>query len=383
MHLTDDYVKTVMPVKKILCLLAALLLLPGMFRVRGFSVSAKAAVVLNGDTGEVLTAKNADERLPMASTTKIMTAFLLCEAGGLDRTLPVSAEMVRVEGTSMGLMPGDIVSRRDLLYGMLLASGNDAANAAAVCLGGTAERFVGMMNEKAVSLGLANTHFVTPSGLDADGHYTTARELALLTRAALKNADFAAAAAAKSITLCYGNPPCRRTLVNHNRLLKSYDGLIGVKTGFTKKAGRCLVTAAKRDGKFVIVVTLNDPDDWRDHTALLDAGFSALRVIVCQPPADRLTLPVTGGRKNRLLLPLDPLAAAVSDTGEPVTCRILLPRFVYAPVRAGEQLGTVVYYRGGTEIKSAALRAPESVEAAGAGLPRRFFNCFFCLFSKI
>lgn len=252
--------------------------------VSAVSTSAKAAIVICGNTGQVVFEQNADVRLAMASTTKIMTALLLCEAGKPDTVVHVTKEMVTVEGTSMGLMPGDIVTYRGLLYGLLLCSGNDAANTTAIALAGSVEKFVQMMNLKAVSLGLDDTHFDTPSGLDGEGHYTTAHDLANLTRFALQNKQFAAAASTVSETVYFGNPPQRRTLKNHNRLLREYDGAIGVKTGFTKKAGRCLVSAAKRNDRFVICVTLCDPNDWQDHKNLLDYGISQLPAYI--PPKE-------------------------------------------------------------------------------------------------
>ena len=224
--------------KRVVCFLLSLTLLSGI-TASAVSTSAKAAAVINGDTGELIYAQNADEKLPMASTTKIMTALLLCEHGELQKEITVTADMLRVEGSSMGLLAGDRVTYHDLLYGMMLASGNDAANVTAIALGGTVEKFTEMMNNRARELGLENTRFVTPSGLDAEGHCTTARELALLAYHALKNEEFAKAAASKTATLNYGNPPYRRTLKNHNKMLTLYEGAIGVKTGFTKKSGRC------------------------------------------------------------------------------------------------------------------------------------------------
>ncbi len=266
------------------------------------TVSASAAIVICGNTGEVVFEKNADCRLAMASTTKIMTALLLCEAGDPETVVHVTKEMATVEGSSMGLLPGDTVTYRALLYGMLLASGNDAANTTAIALAGSVENFVVKMNEKAAALKLANTHFDTPSGLDGESHYTTARDLANLTRYAMQNELFAAGAGTYSETLYYGNPPYRRTLKNHNRLLKEYDGSVGVKTGFTKKAGRCLVSAAKRDGKYVICVTLNDPNDWQDHKKLCDYAFEQLPVYVEPPKPPEPDNPVPIGFEPRVSL---------------------------------------------------------------------------------
>ena len=201
--------------------------------VSALDVSAKAAVVICGDTGEVLFSKSHNERLPMASTTKIMTGLLLCEYGNLDREITVTAEMVRVEGSSMGLLVGDKVTLHDLLYGLMLASGNDAANTIAIVVAGSIGDFAELMNRKAKEIGLKDTNFVTPSGLDDENHYTSAYDLAMLTKYAMQNEDFAKAVGSKSAVLNYGNPPYRRTLINHNKLLKSVDGCVGVKTGFT------------------------------------------------------------------------------------------------------------------------------------------------------
>lgn len=329
-------------------------------------VSASAAAVINGDNGEVIYLKNADERLPMASTTKIMTALLLCEHGDFNREITVTKEMLAVEGSSMGLLPGDTVTLHDLLYGMLLASGNDAANVTAFVLGGSVQGFVNMMNEKALALGLQNTHFATPSGLDADDHYTTALELANLARYAMQNEDFAAAASSESAVLNYGNPPYRRTLTNHNRLLKYFDGAVGVKTGFTKKSGRCLVSAAKRDGKYVIAVTLHDPNDWSDHEQMLEHGFSVIQQIQCRPEKAEYIIPVIGGSKDSLTVKTDPYTVNSVKTTE-ITCKIGLPKFLYAPIKKGDVIGTISYFSDGEKIAVNEIVAEENIGKALTG----------------
>ncbi len=307
-------------------------------------LSASAAVVINGDSGDILYSHNCDVRLPMASTTKIMTALILLQnCKNLDEEIVTTKEMVTVEGSSMGLLPGDRVSYRALLYGMMLSSGNDAANTVAISVGGSVSDFVDLMNKKVEELGLNNTHFVTPSGLDAEGHYTTAYELALIARAALKNPDFAKAAQAKSATLCYGNPPYQRSVSNHNRLLKMYDDIIGVKTGFTKKSGRCLVSAARRDGKFVIAVTLNDGNDWADHRFLLDTGLSAIEVYEYEPECKDVSVPVIGGQSDYLSMQTS-AAKFSKPKGQSVTSVFCAPRFLYAPVSENEIIGNVEYY---------------------------------------
>lgn len=308
------------------------------------SVSAKAAIVVCMDTNEILFEKSATQKLPMASTTKIMTALILAEQPDLTKTVKVTKRMVTVEGSSMGLLEGDTVSYRDLLYGMLLSSGNDAANTTAYVLGGGIKGFAKMMNEKAAELGLKNTSFVTPSGLDDENHYTTAYDLALLTSNALKNSAFREACSSKSAVLYYGNPPYRRTLTNHNKLLGNYDGLIGVKTGFTKKSGRCLVTAAERDGKRVIAVTLNAPDDWNDHKALLDYGLSKTEVVNFNNSDISDVLPVISSEADLVRIKAEEKSFCTSaKSAKKVTRNIILPKFIYTPVSAGELVGRVEY----------------------------------------
>ena len=346
-----------MRVKKIICAALVLFCVINGMQAGALSVSAAAAAVIAGDTGEIIYALNENDRMPMASTTKIMTALLLCEYGGLEREISVTEEMTRVEGSSMGLLPGDTVSLRALLYGLLLASGNDAANTVAIVLGGSVDAFVEQMNRRAAQMGLKNTHFATPSGLDADDHYTTALELALLAREAMKNPDFAAAAGTEYETVYYGNPPYRRGLKNHNRLLREFNGAVGVKTGFTKKSGRCLVSAARRDGKYVIAVTLNAPDDWNDHRAMLEYGLSAVNVSA-QPFGELPRLSCAGGNKDMIGLKTDPMT--FGTVSEKTEVKLKLPKFVYAPVKAGEWVGTAEYYSGERLVGSSAIYSTES-----------------------
>lgn len=346
--------------KKILVVLMAVALILPNLRASALTVSAKAAVLINGENGEVIFAKNADQRLSMASTTKIMTALLLCEYGNFEKEITVTAPMLRVEGSSMGLLAGDRVTLHDLLYGLMLASGNDAANVIAFEIGGSAEGFVDIMNRKAVELGLSNTHFETPSGLDGETHYTTAYELAILTQYAMKNSEFRKAVSCKTATLCYGNPPYKRTLTNHNKMLVRYEGAVGVKTGFTKKSGRCLVTAAERDGKFVIAVTLNAPNDWQDHQCLLDYGFSSIKQTHFSPRIGSYTLPVISGIGDSVSVDIEPLTINSLDTAD-ITCQIYLPSFVYAPVKKGEKLGKAIYFQNGEIIAEKPLLAKNEI----------------------
>ena len=233
-------------------------------------VSAKSAALLDGTTGECLYEKNGDQRALIASTTKIMTGLLVCEAGDLDRSVTVPETAAGTEGSSMYLKSGETLTRRELLYGMMLHSGNDAALTLAISISGSEAAFVRQMNRRACALNLTQTHFANPHGLDSGENYSTALDLARLAQAALQNEQFRAVVSTKSIT-CAG-----RTLTNHNKLLWRYDGCIGVKTGYTRHAGRILVSAAERGGRMLIAVTISDPDDWRDHVSLLDYGFAVL-----------------------------------------------------------------------------------------------------------
>lgn len=287
----------------------------------------------------------------MASTTKIMTALILAEQPNLDKRITVTKEMATVEGSSMGLLAGDSVSYYDLLYGMLLASGNDAANTTAISVSGSVDKFVKAMNLKAKSLGLKSTNFVTPSGLDDYKHYSTAYDMSVLTAFALKNKNFKAACSSYTKKLYYGNPPYNRTLTNHNKLLKSYEGLIGVKTGFTKKSGRCLVTAAERDGGQIIAVTLKDSNDWQTHRELLDFGFSSLTNAELSVDLAKTALSVKNGIKKEITVKSEPIKIKIlPENIKNVETKVWLPSSIAAPVRTGDIVGKASYYLNGNLI---------------------------------
>ena len=324
-------------------------------------VSAKAAVVICGDTGEVLFSKNHNERLPMASTTKIMTGLLLCEYGNLNREITITADMVMVEGSSMGLLVGDKVTLHDLLYGLMLASGNDAANTIAIIMAGSIGDFAELMNRKAKEIGLKDTNFVTPSGLDDENHYTTAYDLAMLAKYAMRNEDFATAVGSKSAVLNYGNPPYRRTLTNHNKLLKSVEGCVGVKTGFTKKSGRCLVSAVKRDGKYVIAVTLNAPNDWQDHKNMLEYGLSKIIQTEITPKQNVYNIPVISGEKDKLTVKIEPFLLNSSQS-EGFSCEVYLPAYLFAPIKKGEVIGRVLYKQNGKILAEKEITADSEIK---------------------
>lgn len=346
-----------------LCLVGALC---PVARAAGPEVSAQSAVVLTADTGTVLFEKDGHTPRPVASTTKIMTALLALEAAQErgDPLVDITQEMVAVEGSSMGLQAGDSISLTGLAAGMLLASGNDAANAAALYLDGSLESFAARMNQRAAALGMEDTHFVTPSGLDGEdaqglGHLSTAYDMALLARAALENQAFRQLCSSPSLAVEFAEPVKRVTYTNHNKLLAQYQGCVGVKTGFTKEAGRCLVSAAERDGALLIAVTLNAPNDWEDHTALLDYGFSQMEPYQLAGGDVRLTVPVVGS-------PVEVVSLRGSNGGEvtlplgqgaQVERVVRVPKFLYAPVEAGEQVGEICWYLEGQLLGSAPLTA--------------------------
>lgn len=327
------------------------------------ALSAKSAVVIHAETGEILFAHNAEQKLPMASTTKIMTALLLAEEPDLTKTLVTTKEMVTVEGSSMGLLEGDTVSYYALLVGMLLASGNDAANTTAIALAGSPQAFAERMNAKARQIGMKNTNFVTPSGLDDEQHYSTAYDMALLGAYAMNNPVFAKVASSKSIAVEYGNPPYRRTLTNHNRLLSLYDKAIGVKTGFTKKSGRCLVSAAENENGRVVAVTLNASNDWNDHMQLLDQGLAALQKTTLQYD-EQMQIDIAGGTEDRIALKADPVVLSLTaNSKSKIKRHVTLEPFCYAPVPEGQAVGSVDYYYEGKKIAAAPIRAAQAVDA--------------------
>lgn len=323
---------------------------------RAGAMSAQSAVVIDADTGEVRYEHNADAVLPMASTTKIMTAIVAIEQGDIDRTYTVKPEYTQTEGSSMYLKPGETVSIRDTLYGLMLMSGNDAALAIAGECGGQ-EAFVQAMNDKAEVLGLTNTHFENPNGLDGETHHTTARELAELTAYALQNPDFREIVSAKNIT-CAG-----RAMVNHNKMLSLYEGAIGVKTGYTKKCGRCLVSAAERNGRTLIAVTLNDPDDWNDHCTMLDEAFAQYTPVTLHEAGDTVgEVTVEGGTAQSVPLIAGHEVNAYLAPGEQVTDSLRGRPFVYATVAGGDYYGEIVYQIGEHILKTDTLSYAYDVE---------------------
>lgn len=344
--------------------LAALLVALPASAAEAPSVSAQAAVLYDPLSGAVLYEKNGSEVLPMASTTKIMTALLAFESGQANAVVEVTPEMVAVEGSSMGLAAGDRLTLGSIARGMMMASGNDGANAIALFLGGSAEGFASLMNARAAEIGLENTRFVTPSGLDAEGHGTTAYDMALLGAEAMRCADFAETVGAVSQTVEFLSPEKTVRYDNHNRLLQLYSDCTGIKTGFTKKAGRCLVSSAERGGAQLICVTLNAPDDWNDHIALFEYGFSRLETRAITPDGTLYAVPVVGGVASSVVCRAEGEASATLYRDAALTASVSLPRFVYAPLEAGAQIGCVTYSVNGSVVAEFPIVAAADVQPA-------------------
>ena len=313
-------------------LLAAAVFLP----LKTDAVSAKRAYVLDAVSGRVLYEKNPDERSLIASTTKIMTALIVCEQCNVLDRMRIPKEAVGIEGSSMYLQEGEVLTLQELLYGLMLSSGNDAAVALAIYCGGTVEGFAELMNDKARNLGLRGTHFENPNGLDSPGHYSTARDLAVLAAYAMENPIFRKTVSTKSLMLG------QRYLTNHNKLLWRVEGADGVKTGYTRAAGRILVSSATRNNRRILAVTIDAPDDWNDHASLLEAGFSRFsQKQVVEKGQSVGTLEVAGGQSRKVeVLAAEDFFYAVAPEETP---QLMLPGpgFVYAPAVEGADAGVV------------------------------------------
>ncbi|MBE6586911.1 MAG: D-alanyl-D-alanine carboxypeptidase [Ruminococcaceae bacterium] len=323
------------------------------------SVSAKSAVLMDGNSKEILYEKNSGERLPMASTTKIMTALVVLESLDLSHTFRVDERAVGTEGTSAYLQKGDTLTVEAALFALLLQSANDVANALAYEVGESIEGFAALMNEKARELGLCDTSFKNPSGLPEEGHCTTARDLAFLGAACLENEDFLNIVSTKSKTVKISDKD--RTFVNHNKLLTLYEGAIGVKTGFTKESGRCLVGAAERNGVRLVTVTLSASNDWKCHSAMLDYGFEKYRSYTLYSKNSLLfELPVAGCDSSVTVSPEGEKKITL-PYGKKISVKIEAPSLITAPVKKGAALGTAVFYADEKEIWRTPLLAISKV----------------------
>lgn len=327
------------------------------------SVSANAAFLCTAG-GQVLYAKREDAMLPMASITKVMTAMVVIESvKDLDRTVKVSRSAVGIEGSSMYLKEGDTVSVKGLLYALMLSSANDAAVALAIETAGSTDSFVSLMNEKAQTLGMISTSFTDPHGLGGKDHYTTARDYALLMSYAVSDPVFKEISGTFSVNVSVNG--IERSLYNHNRLLRSYKGMVCGKTGYTSASGRTLVTAAERNGAILICVTLNAPDDWNDHKKLYDIGFAKTVVNEYTPRELAFELPVTGGSEEKGTVTVAPSHGirliSLGETEHSLSYRY--PVFAYAPVARGERVGYIYLNVADSVVCNIPLVSEEGVES--------------------
>lgn len=349
--------------KKVLFIFSlCILLVVSTLNTFAIEISAESAVVINADTGEVIYEKNAFQKKSMASTTKIMTSILAVESGMLNETVTIGVEPPIVEGTAIGLKKGYKILLKDLVYSMLLESGNDAAVATACFLADSEKAFSEVMNEKAKQLGMKRTNFVTASGLDNELHYTCAYDMALLGAYAVKNPVFREICSTKSYSFSYIKPNEKVFLNNHNRLLRSFGSVIGIKTGFTKKSGRCLVSAIDVGNSTFVVVTLSAPDDWNDHAKLFNYISD-----VCRDIEVNLNIPVSisvqGGMKQSLSIMYDKCLIKIKNNEENFKAKVYLPCFIYAPIKEGDIIGKYQIYFKNKLIDEKFIFASENINA--------------------
>lgn len=330
------------------------------------SISAQAYVLYCADNGKIISSKNENKKMKPASTTKLMTSLLaLEEASSLNKKVKFTDDMI-AEGSSMYLKIGDVVTLKDLAAGMMMASGNDAANAAALSISGSFEKFAEKMNQRAEQIGMKNTHFVTPSGLDDDNHYSTAIDMAILMSYALENEEFAKLTSQKSATVEFLEPQSKvTTYSNHNRLLSLYEYCIGGKTGYTMSAGRCLVSAAKKDGLTLVCVTFNDRNDWNDHIALYNYGFDEYSMYSSDDSDFFADIPCVGGEKDMVSVTGEKPVSIVVEASEidSVKRQVYIDSFLYAPICRGEEVGKIRYLKDGKLIDENSIVAVDNINA--------------------
>lgn len=343
------------------------------------NVSARSAALYLPETKTFLYTKNSSVPMPMASTTKIMTALIALEHSELSDMVKIDDSAIGTEGSSAYLRRGDVLAMEELLYALLLQSANDAAVAIACHIGGDVSGFADLMNEKALALGLSNTHFTNPHGLDDKEHYTTAEDLAIIASQAMEDPTFRKIAS--TYKKSFVTDERSRTYVNHNKLLMGYEGCIGVKTGYTKRSGRCLVSAADRDGLSYIAVTLDAPNDWNDHRAMLDFGYEKMEKIQFATNYDHLyKIPVICGKEEFLYAANTDEASVIMEKGEhEVKEYVKLVRYAIAPINKGDILGEIIYTLDGKESARVQIVATKSIEKKEN---QNFFNKILSLIKQ-
>lgn len=336
---------------------------------------AKSAILIDVASGRVLYSKNEKEKLPMASTTKIMTAITAIENGRLDDVVTASLRAQNTGGSSIYLQAGEKLSLEDLLYGLMLQSGNDAAVAIAEHIGGSIEGFSGMMNEKAAEIGVFNSSFANPHGLDNPGHYTTAEDLGKVASYALRNQTFSAIVSTKQKKIPWWGRSYNRILNNKNKLLWNLEGGDGVKTGYTSNAGRCLVSSATRDGWQLAGAVLNCGPMWEESINMLEYGFSFYKPVTFYEQGQFVkTVAVANGKKDRVRLVTDRLVRIplTAEEEEKVTVVEEWEDIIRAPVEEGQAAGSVKIELEGKVLFRANLICQESIKEKS--LKKSFFD---------
>lgn len=308
------------------------------------NISASSAIVMDVKTGRILFKKNIHVKKPMASTTKIMTALLALEKTKLEEVVKIPQKAVGIEGSSIYLQNNERISMQDLLYGLMLRSGNDAATAIALHIGGSVDKFSDLMNKRARELGAINTNFTNPHGLHHISHYTTAYDLALIAREALKNKDFSKIVQTK---LWVADREGYKYFYNKNKILTQYTGGNGVKTGYTKAAGRCLVTSATRNGMQLVCVVLNAPNWFEDSYQLLDHAFETYDAISIMKKDEVLkTIGIKNGKKSstKVVSTEDVIIPLTEKEKDQIRIVLEINEVFEAPIARGTKLGKAKIY---------------------------------------
>ena len=341
--------------KKIICILCVLtILFPLTVSAKNNNVSAQKAVVIDKSTSTVLYQKSSNVKCSMASTTKIMTCLIACEKLKQNDIVTITNKMLeKTEGSHIYLKVGDKITVSDLIKGALLASGNDAANSLAVYTSGSISEFVKLMNFYAIKFGLKNTHFETPSGLDSKNHYSTAYDMAVLTSHALDNETFASVCKLQKADITINGKI--QTIYNHNKLLYQTENCIGVKTGFTEKSGRCLVSAYDYKGSTIIIVTLNDYDDWNDHKKLFDYAKNQYKTL---SKTQNISIDCVGTNRKKVV------CTAQFDVSylDNLTFKYYYYPILYAPILQNTKVGKTEIYSNNKLIRTVDIIVPESVK---------------------
>lgn len=337
--------------------------------------SAVSAILVDCDSGRILYEKNPNEKRMIASITKLMTALVAVESNpNLSQTVKIQKEWTQAEGSSLYLVEGETLALETLLYGLLLHSGNDAALAVAGFCADDVDTFVEWMNQRAADLGMKRSHFQNPNGLNHEDHYSTATDMARLAVACMKNETVAKIVSTKSISME------GRSFTNHNKLLWQYEGCTGMKTGYTQMAGRTLISSAKKDDQTLIVVTLCDPDDWKDHKNLLDYGFENYKKQTFFSKGEELDcIPVEGSLQHSVHIYVNDEISYPMSEDEKSKISILLPEKVQAPVKKGDIAGQVIVTVNGDIIGESYIRYADSIERhsiAANGEIRRLLHFF-------